>query len=167
MLSRSVFDDEFLYVAARCNKLPKYPYRPTNEARKTRSRDAELINRDRIEIALDTDRDYSAFLQFSVDHRGWCCDSFSGSKGWDPEWFVAQSEDEKSWSIELAIPSSQLTSSKIEENVIWGISLSRRVGRNSPNLWPTRSIDFADQDVGLHRVSQLAADQFELLRFGF
>ena len=99
-------DQEFLYIAARCNKLPDYPYRGANTARQ---RDADLLNRDRIEFALDTDRDYRTFLQFSIDHRGWCSDSANGSPGWDPEWFIAQGEDEKSWSIELAIPLSQLT----------------------------------------------------------
>lgn len=156
-------DEEFLYIAARCNKLVDYPYQTSKSAR---SRDADLRNRDRIEFAVDTDRDYQTFLQFSVDHRGWCCDGANGSQGWDPEWYIAQAEDEQSWSIEVAIPLSQLTSSSIDESTVWGISSARKMGRYETNLWPTRNINFQSERIGLHRVTELASRHFELIRFG-
>jgi hypothetical protein len=155
-------DEEFFYIAARCNKLVDYPYRSSGEVRQ---RDADLLNRDRIEFALDTDRDYRTFLQFSIDHRGWCADAASGSQGWNPEWFIAQSEDEKSWSVEIAIPISQLTSSVIAPETVWAISASRKMGRYASNLWPSRSIDFQKQETGLHRITQMSSEGFELIKF--
>ncbi len=156
------YDEEFLYIAARCNKFSDYPYRSTDSARE---RDADLRNRDRLEFALDTDRDYQTFLQFSVDHRGWCNDAANGSPGWDPEWFIAKAEDEKSWSVELAIPIAQLTSGSPESDTVWAVSAARKMGRHPVNLWPTRSWDFQAQEMGLHQVAKLQANGFELLQF--
>lgn len=156
------YDDDFLYIAVRCNKLSDYPYQSTDVPRE---RDADLWNRDRIEFAFDTDRDYHTFLQFSVDHRGWCSDGANGSTGWDPEWFIANSEDEKSWSVELAIPIAQLTSGTPEFGTVWATSAARKMGRYPVNLWPTRSWDFQNQEMGLHRVSELQSKGFELLQF--
>lgn len=155
-------DDEFLYIAARCNKLSDYPYRNTNVARE---RDADLNNRDRIEFAFDTDRDYQTYLQFAIDHRGWCHDSATGSSGWNPEWFIAQDEDEKSWSIEIAIPLTQLTSRNPASKTVWAVSAARKMGRYPGSLWPARNLDFQAQQVGLHRVARLFANEFELFKF--
>lgn len=157
------YDNEFFYIAARCNKLDDYPYRSTDAARE---RDADLDNRDRIEFALDTDRDYQTFLQFSVDHRGWCHDAANGSSGWNPDWFIAKSEDDKSWSVEIAIPIDQLTSVNPASKTVWAVSAARKMGRYAENLWPARSLNFQSQQVGLHRVSQLFSNEFELIRFG-
>ncbi len=155
------FDEAFFYIAARCNKLEGYPYRQVDSPRE---RDADMINRDRIEFTFDTDRDYQTFLQFAVDHRGWCRDGANGSAGWDPEWFVAQAEDDKAWTIEVAIPIRQLTATPASSESIWGISLARRSGRNSANLWPGKAIDMYSQEVGLHRVKDLNID-FRVLAF--
>ena len=155
-------DADFFYIAARCNKLARHTYRESNKAR---SRDAKIQNEDRIEIVLDTDRDYSSFLNFEVDHRGWCRDGSNAGNGWDPEWYVAQNSDEKSWTIEVAIPLEQLTAASIDENSAWVVSLARRVGRKSPNLWSTPSLDIENQQIGLHQVSEFRADGFQLLQF--
>ena len=156
------YDADFFYIAARCNKLARYTYRDSNAAR---SRDAKIQNEDRIEVVVDTDRDYSSFLNFEVDHRGWCRDGSNASHGWDPEWYVAQKSDEKSWTVEVAIPLQQLTAANINDNTTWAVSLARRVGRKSPNLWATPSLNLESQTIGLHQVSEFSADGFQLLQF--
>ena len=156
------YDDDFFYVAARCNKLTRHHYR---ESQAARARDAQIQNEDRIEIVIDTDRDYASFLHFEVDHRGWCRDGTNASQGWDPEWFVAQNSDEKSWTIELAIPIQQMTASETVGQTAWAVSLARRVGRKSPNLWNTPALDLENQQIGLHQVSELQSNSFQLLQF--
>lgn len=156
------YDAEFFYIAARCNKLDRYTYRDSNAAR---SRDAKIQNEDRIEIVVDTDRDYASFLNFEIDHRGWCRDGTNASHGWDPEWYVAQNSDERSWTIEVAIPLQQLTAASVNKDTAWAVSLARRVGQKSRNLWATPSLNLGNQTIGLHQVSEFRAEGFQLLQF--
>ena len=54
-LAMFAFDDQFLYVAFRCFKLKGQYYQTSQQPR---PRDPDLSRRDRIEFAIDADRDY-------------------------------------------------------------------------------------------------------------
>ncbi|MEZ6108634.1 MAG: hypothetical protein R3B96_21770 [Pirellulaceae bacterium] len=59
-------------------------------------------------ILLDPDRDHRSAFQLVIDHRGRVWDGVGNDPGWDPQWFVAGDETERTWSIEAAIPLAQL-----------------------------------------------------------
>jgi hypothetical protein len=125
-------DGEFLYVAAKCATADQLP--PTET--EPRSRDANLINRDRIAIRLDTDRDYHTSFDLTVDHRGWTHDACWGDTSWNPQWYVAQSQTDNAWQVEAAIPWSALTSHPPDIRAAWSLSLGRMTPGNGQLHWP-------------------------------
>lgn len=125
------YDDEFLFVAARCNKIPGQSYQVSRVPRK---RDADLSLRDRLEITLDLDRDYRSSYRFVIDHRGWAGDCLGGSSGWNPQWFIDQSQDDDAWIIELAIPFSEITKGAVEPGTVMAARVNR-LSYDSSSLW--------------------------------
>lgn len=159
------YDEEFFYAGFRCQKIEGQYY---NARRQARPRDADLSRRDRIELVLDIDRDYRSANRFVIDHRGWVQESCSGSLGWNPDWYVSQSDDEKTWTVEIAIPLEQLIPSKIENGATWAFKVARR-GYHPHNLWDSRGVNSSEiarlpgQGMQIGLVSRPA--DFELIRF--
>ncbi len=118
------YDEQFLYFAAHCRKAPGVEYAPSDGPR---PRNAELSDRDRIEVYIDLDRDYATWYRFAVDHRGWVAESCWGDSSWNPTWFVAQSADDESWTIEAAIPLDQLTGDFPASRAVWAVGIQRIV----------------------------------------
>jgi hypothetical protein len=119
------YDGEFLYLAARCTKAPGAEYAPTADV--PRRRDTDLTHRDRIELYLDLDRDFSTYYRLTVDHRGWPSDACWGDETWNPTWFIATTTDETTWTLESAIPLDELTGQFPEKNDVWCVGLQRIV----------------------------------------
>ncbi len=161
------YDDEFLYAGFTCQKIQGHYY---NARKLARPRDANLERRDRIELAIDLDRDYRSANRFVVDHRGWVREGCGGSDGWNPDWYVSQSEDEFSWTVEFAIPLEHITPSPIEPGTIWAFQVSRRAFDMS-NIWKDQpESGVAGQEShprnGLQVGFESLPAQFELIRFG-
>ena len=128
-------DTQFLYLIARMNKQPDFRY---DHQKKRRTRDANLQNRDRIEITLDCDRDGRTGFRLMLDHRGWVNESFDAISDWDPDWYVSQLEDDNSWTVEAAIPLAafKFDSTVQQDSEIskpWLIKLNRRI--SDTDLW--------------------------------
>lgn len=159
------YDREFLYLIARLNKQADYNY---THKKKPRVRDANLRNRDRIEIQLDCDRDGRTEFRLVMDHRGWVNESFDALSDWDPNWYVGQSEDENSWTVEAAVPLAAFRFESHEETgqdddispVAWSIRLGRPIGRK--DLWRDRPVE--DEDLSVWDLIDMAPGQ-RLLRF--
>ncbi|MCG8449893.1 MAG: hypothetical protein MI725_09980 [Pirellulales bacterium] len=115
-------DEEFLYLAVRCEKMPKVEYAPDN---RKRSYDADLSNQDHVRLRLDLDRDYATCFELSVDHRGWTADRCWLAPGWNPRWFVAARQDETHWRVEAAIPWTELLWNAPAANDAWAIAVER------------------------------------------
>ena len=159
------YDDKFLYAGFRCQKIEGQYY---NARRQPRPRDADLQRRDRIELILDIDRDYCSGNRFVIDHRGWVQESCGGSLGWNPDWYVSQSEDEKTWTVEIAIPLEQIIPTHIEHESTWAFKVSR-LGYHPRNLWDSQTISAA-KTKPVHGEGMLAGlasspNEFELIRF--
>ena len=94
-------DREFLYLAVSCRPATgcEYPV-----SRDPRPRDADLQDRDRIELLIDENRDWNTFSRLVVDSRGWTRDSRLECTSWNPTWYVAADQDAHQWTIEAAIP---------------------------------------------------------------
>jgi hypothetical protein len=116
------YDDEYLYLAVQCRKAPDAAYPTSTEPR---ARDTDLSLRDRIDLCLDIDRDYSTFYQLSVDHRGWTGEQCLGSPQWNPLWYVASAVSDEDWAVEAAIPWDELTAETPRPNDTWALGLQR------------------------------------------
>ena len=143
-------DDAFFYLIARMNKRADYNY---DHKKKRRTRDAHLRNRDRIKIALDCDRDGRTKFQLTIDHRGWVNESFDALSSWDPNWYVSQSEDENSWTVEAALPLAALKFDSTDDvgevadvsSEPWSIDLGRQISQE--DLWKDGPIEDDDRSM--------------------
>jgi photosystem II stability/assembly factor-like uncharacterized protein len=119
-------DDEYLYLAATCQRPPAAAAK-TDRQDGPRPRDADLSQHDRLELLLDLDRDYATYYRLAVDCRGFTADSCWGDATWDPEWFVAAGGHERTWTIEAAIPWAELTGTPPHAPMVWAIGVQRTV----------------------------------------
>ena len=160
------YDDKFLYVGIVCKKVEGYFY---NLRKSARTRDADLSRRDRVELTIDTNRDYRTGFKFVIDHRGWLNESCASSQGWDPQWYVAQSEDESTWTVEIAIPLEEIAAQDPDNNTTWAVALQRKVF-DDRNVWEdeTESSQMSSDGSSLDglQIGLIANPAgFELIRF--
>ena len=124
------FDDEFLYVAVSCRKAPGVNYTVSEEAAAAgRKPDADLSPRDHVAIYLDIDRDYGSFWTLAFDDRGWPAESCFGDATWNPQWYLAAGGDEQFWTIEAAIPFSELSPKPPQVRDVWAVGIQRVIPR--------------------------------------
>jgi hypothetical protein len=117
-------DDEYLYFAVRCRKAPGIDYSVNSEPR---TYDAPLTDRDRVDLLIDLDRDYSTFYRLTVDHRGWTGEACLENGSWNPQWYVAAARDEAMWTVEAAIPLRELTPHSPRRREAWAAGVVRIV----------------------------------------
>jgi len=116
-------DDKFLYLAIHCQKLAGENY---VTEKLPRHYDADLSQHDHVRLSLDLDRDYATYFQFSIDHRGQTADACWLDTSWNPRWFVASSSDDTSWTLEAAIPWSELTDQPPQARDAWAVAIDRQ-----------------------------------------
>ncbi|MBA4019593.1 MAG: hypothetical protein C0483_20710 [Pirellula sp.] len=114
-------DDEYLYVAIRCRRTGPAAPLPAG----VRQRDADLAPHDRVEVYLDTDRDYATYYRLAVDCRGWTAESCWDDPTWDPKWFVAAGGDDEIWVVEAAIPWRELAEKRPAIGEAWAVGIQR------------------------------------------
>lgn len=115
------WDDEFLYVAGRV----KHTSRPADPVAINRQHDQVHGIRDRIELEIDTDRDYSTGFVFRIDQTGNTSESCWKLSSWNPQWFVASASDPEVWRFEAAIPLKELLMTRAAAGDLWSIRLRR------------------------------------------
>ncbi len=125
-------DDSYLYLAAQVRKAPGIDYPSSDQPR---PRTAELTDRDRIEVLIDVDRDYSTYYRLTIDSRGWVRDECLGSSHWTPEWYVATDQDEHSWTVEAAIAWSELVAQRPAPGAVWALGVQRLVPGRGFQAW--------------------------------
>jgi hypothetical protein len=128
------YDEEFLYLAVNCTEAPGFQYTPSD---KPRTRDADLASQDRVEIMLDVDRDVATYYRLSIDNRGWTGESCWGDRSWNPEWFVASARADGAWTVEAAIPLSELTGQLPQSKSAWNLGVQRIVPGVGFQSWTT------------------------------
>ncbi len=115
-------DARFLYLAADCLRPEAVEVSPIP---RVRQRDAMLNDEDRLIVHLDTDRDRSVAYTFSVDHRGATRESCWQDDHWNPQWYVAARGEPARWSIEVAIPWTELSGQSWPHNGAWLVGFNR------------------------------------------
>ena len=117
-------DAEFLYLAISCRQAPTATYPDTPGPR---PRDPDLSDRDRVDVLIDTDRDYASYYRLTVDHRGWCGEACFGNVQWNPTWYVANAISGDEWTIEAAIAWTELAPQGPQTNDVWAFGVQRIV----------------------------------------
>jgi photosystem II stability/assembly factor-like uncharacterized protein len=141
-------DDEHLYVAG-VFELSELLSRRIALATH-RSHDAAHELRDRFELEIDTDRDYSTAFHFCIDESGLTSDRCWILDRWNPSWFVDVKRDERSWRFEAAIPLRELAIQQPRLGSVWGIRL-RRIQPGSHAYELTTGSGSPTQGAGLIR----------------
>jgi hypothetical protein len=117
-------DRQYLYFAIQCRQAPGARYETTNERRR---RDADLSQHDRVDIFLDTNRDYATYYHLTIDHRGWAAEARCGDRSWNPKWFVAAETRDGTWTAEAAMPLAELKATIVPGKTMWALGLQRTV----------------------------------------
>jgi len=126
-------DSEYWYIGLRCPKVPGFTYPPV--VGRQRIRDAVTPDEDRVEILIDTDRDYTTYYSLTIDSRGWVTDLCLGDRNWNPQWHIARHEDDAAWYIEAAIPFSALSQRPIVPGTVWSLAIRRLVPGVGIECW--------------------------------
>jgi len=128
------YDNEFLYIAAKCRRAPGVKYEQHTGARE---RDGDLSAFDRIDVLLDIDRDFSTYYRLTMDHRGCPAEQCWGDKSWDPTWFVAADKTDSEWTVEAAVPLDQLGGTFPSGRSAWAVGIQRTVPGAGFQSWTT------------------------------
>jgi len=145
--ARFARDDEFLYFAATVAHAPGHTYEPSSARR---ARDSARDDLDRIELCVDIDRDYASHYRLTVDQRGWAGDRLMGNPRWDPQWYVAHRDDGGRWTIEAAIPFTELAPASPAPRAAWAIQIQRVAPRAGFQSWSTpAAVEVLPQGFGL------------------
>jgi len=126
-------DAEYWYIGLRCPKVPGVDY--STIPNQPPLRDTGSADRDRVEILIDLDRDYSTYYSLTFDSRGWITDACWGDRRWNPPWHTARHEDESAWYIEAAIPLSAFSQRPVMPNTVWGVAIRRLVPGVGIECW--------------------------------
>lgn len=129
--SMFTYDDKYLYIAVKC----EHPKDKKVEPVAKRTRDADLVGRDRVDILLDMDRDYQTYYRFQIDHRGALAEDCWGDKTWDPKYHVAFHSSDTGWTAEIAIPIVELTGDRPAHGKTWAVNVSRIVPGSGAQAW--------------------------------
>lgn len=125
-------DDQFLYLGATCQRHPDLAYPPPPGPRLRDERPSDV---DHLMVLIDPDRDHRTAFTFYIDHRGRAWDGIGDDPTWDPQWFVANSETDRTWTIEAAIPLEQLGVGESVDNEWWGFGVRRVCPGLSERSW--------------------------------
>jgi hypothetical protein len=129
---RLAYDNEFIYLAITCPKITGVEYPKDDRAR---PRDADLSHSDRVEVQFDLDRDFSTAYSLSLDSRGWCHDVCWDDINWNPTWYISAADDETTWTVEAAVPLTELTSTPPAARHVWAASARRTIPRVGYESW--------------------------------
>jgi hypothetical protein len=157
-------DDQFLYIAATLPRDSKSKFLSRVEAERGnlssantqptvqfegRTHDADLTGFDRLEISLDTDRDYSTAYEIEIDERGQVRESCWEDTTWNPEMWVHVDSEPTRWRIEMAIPFNALGPSAPKRQAAWAVSIVRTIPATGWQAWPKSAVDGHGESKGL------------------
>ncbi|MGB1780554.1 MAG: carbohydrate binding family 9 domain-containing protein, partial [Longimicrobiales bacterium] len=134
---RILFDDEHLYIGAELMEQPGYePIIPTLQ------RDPNTRDGDAFGMMFDPFLDGTTVFSFFFNPGGAVRDIQTADDGrinnaaWDAAFDLRTRVHDEGWTLELAIPWSQLRFDASREEQVWGLNLLRRIRRkNEDATW--------------------------------
>ena len=142
-------DSEYLYVGATCRKLQGIEYPKAKDDAEPRPRDAKLGDRDRLELAIDVDGDYTTAAKFVFDSRGWVADSLWNDASWNPRLFVAVAETDDEWTLEAAIPLASFALEAPRQGSVWRLAARRIAPGIGIECWNAENSERGENAYGL------------------
>jgi len=146
---RILFDDRNLYIGIRA-----FDSDARHIQARELTRDSDFSNDDKVEVLLDTYHDRRNAYRFAVNPFGTQQDALITDEGrdinlsWDAPWISEGRRDPEGWTVEMAIPLSNLRFREGEDT--WGLNFARNIKRkHEETLWTAWKREF-----GLERVSQ-------------
>jgi len=126
---RLAYDDDALYVGARC-----YDSAPESLLVRLTRRDVSIPS-DRFSIYLDPYYDRRSGYYFLVNCAGSMFDGTLSNDGaedgsWDGVWAAKAKVDDQGWTVEMRIPYSQLRFQRAD-HYKWGVNFRRRIERHT------------------------------------
>jgi photosystem II stability/assembly factor-like uncharacterized protein len=161
-------DADFLFLYSKARKTASFSSSnrpsPSSSANAGRKRDALDSESDHIRFRLDLDRDYASWFELAWDAEGMTLDQCNDMKWWDPEWFIAVSQEGDYWTAELAIPLSSLIPTPMPDSLPSNRSVASGVvpaGASEPEKADNESIDWAAQTWAISIVRERPSDSLE------
>lgn len=114
------YDSKKLYLAITCGET-----KPDKIVAKVRERDGDVYSDDCIELALDPTHEHEGITKFIINSLGTVTDFRYGFTDWNADVQIATSRDKDSWSVELAIPFSELDRAAPKPGEVWGLNVFR------------------------------------------
>jgi hypothetical protein len=126
-------DADYLYLAIQCQR----PAAATNahSPAAVRQRDTDLSGRDRVEISIDINRDYSSGWHLVIDDRGWANDACQRDPSWNPQWHIARHGSDQAWSLEAAMPWHEIVP-PTGQHPVWLVGVRRVIPQLGIATWP-------------------------------
>jgi hypothetical protein len=84
-----------------------------------------LSSCDRVEIAIDVDRDYATSFVLAVDRAGRTQDRCGRDVAWNPQWFLSTRDEPGEWRVEAAIPLVELSREPPAKGTVWAFAARR------------------------------------------
>ena len=143
---RLLYDSENLYVGVYC-----YDSSPDQIIGTQMSRDSDLSADDKIEILLDSFRDFRNAYYFSTNPLGALVDGLivengNLSRDWDAIWGVRTQRRDNGWTAEFAIPFKSLGFRQGQP--VWGFNFSRTIKRKiEEDRWASPQLDIQFSQV--------------------
>jgi hypothetical protein len=88
-----------------------------------------------VTLLIDIDRDYATYYRLEVDSRGQTRDVCWTDASWNPQWYVANDADSRRWTIEAAIPLSELAPPGSVRGQFWGLGIVRTMPTVGVESW--------------------------------
>jgi photosystem II stability/assembly factor-like uncharacterized protein len=145
---RLAHDKDYLYVGVRCSNVFCSQVKLT-ERSAPRPRDGDLSQHDRVTLRLDVDRDFATAYDLTVDIRGWTHDACWGDATWNPAWYVAAGGDERTWTVEAAIPLAELSAAPPGARDVWAVAVKRTVPAIGYQTWAGGTASDSPDQYGL------------------
>ena len=133
------YDDDYIYIALQfaANKMQSDDF---DRQQSTTIRDHDLESIDRVELAIDIDRDLLTAMKFSVSDAGRTHDAIDGQSQFDPTWYIAVKRDDTLVNFELAIDWRDVTELPIVPGQSWLMSAKcRKAGSQQNAVMPNPS----------------------------
>lgn len=113
-------DDQNLYVALRCTE-------PRMDRLKVdaKDRDGQVWTDDAVEVFVDTNRDRKTYYHFIVNAAGVVLDANGRDTAYNANLQVATAVEPEAWTVELAIPWTELNLAALPNSKLMGLQLVR------------------------------------------
>ncbi|OGV52755.1 MAG: hypothetical protein A2017_15060 [Lentisphaerae bacterium GWF2_44_16] len=133
-----LYDETNLYLGIECKEENMSKLKKTCNVH-----DGPVYADDCIEIFFDTNLDQQTYFHLIVNAAGTKADWDFKNKEWNPRWETAVKESKKSWTLEIAIPFSELGINKVTGSLLrFNVCRARMADETEYSCWSNTNGSF-------------------------